>query len=104
MFYEIRTEHPRTGRGADLVHYMDEIVVPLHRAMGMDVLGTFTAAGDDEAFVWIRRFEDDTERTRVLDAVHQHPRFAGVAATVSTLVARSGSTVRLDPAPGSRLR
>lgn len=104
MFYEIRTEHARAGRGAELAGYMDETVIPLHREMGMHVVGSFTVAGDEDAFVWIRRFEDAADRERILDAVHRHPRCPAVADTVSALTGETASTVRLEPTAGSRLR
>jgi hypothetical protein len=93
MFYEIRTEHARAGRGAELARYMDETVIPL-----------FTVIGDEDAFVWIRRFEDAADREHILDAVHRHPRCAAMIDTVSALVDRTESTVRVEPTPGSRLR
>jgi NIPSNAP protein len=104
MFYEIRTEYARPGRGAELAGYMDETVIPLHREMGMHVVGSFTVTGDEDTFVWIRRFEDAADRERVLDAVHRHPRCAAVVETFSALVGRTESTVRLEPTPGSALR
>jgi NIPSNAP protein len=104
MFYEIRTEHARAGRGAELARYMDATVIPLHQEMGMHVVGAFTVIGDEDAFVWIRRFEDATDREHILDAVHQHPRCAAMIDTVSALVDRTESTVRVEPTPGSRLR
>jgi hypothetical protein len=104
MFYEIRTEYARPGRGSDLAGYMDETVIPLHREMGMNVVGAFTVIGDEDTFVWIRRFEDETDRGRILDAVHQHPRCAAVVDSFSALVGRTESTVRLAPTPGSGLR
>lgn len=104
MFYEIRTEHARAGRGAELARYMDETVIPLHQEAGMHVVGAFTVIGDDDAFVWIRRFEDAADRELVLDAVHRDPRCAGMVETVSALVGRTESTVRVEPTPGSRLR
>lgn len=104
MFYEIRTEYARPGRGAELASYMDETVIPLHREMGMNVMGAFTVIGDEDTFVWIRRFEDAADRERILDAVHQHPRCAAVVDTFSALVGRTESTVRLEPTPGSELR
>jgi quinol monooxygenase YgiN len=103
MFYEIRTEHAHPGRGTELAGYMDQTVIPLHQEMGMNVVGTFTVIGDEDTFVWIRRFEDAADRERILDAVHQHPRFAAIADTVSALMAGNESTVRLEPTPGSGL-
>jgi hypothetical protein len=104
MFYEIRTEHARAGRGAELVRYMDDTVIPLHQEMGMHVVGAFTVIGDEDAFVWIRRFEDAADREHVLDAVHHDPRCVAMIETVSALVGRTESTVRVEPTPGSRLR
>ncbi|GGM87016.1 NIPSNAP family protein [Lentzea pudingi] len=103
MFYEIRTEHARAGLGPELALYMDETVIPLHQEGGMTVVGSFTVPGED-AFVWIRRFEDDADRERVLEAVHGHPRCGTVADTVSAMVGRSESTIRLAPTPRSGLR
>ncbi len=104
MFYEIRTEHARAGFGAELARYMDETVIPLHRERGMTVVGSFTVTGDEDAFVWIRRFEDADDRERVLEAVHGDPRCAVVADAVSALAGSSESTVRLEPTPNSGLR
>jgi quinol monooxygenase YgiN len=104
MFYEIRTEHARAGRGAELARYMDETVIPLHQEMGMHVVGAFTVIGDENAFVWIRRFEDAADRQRILDAVHQHPQCAAMIDTVSALVGKNESVVRMEPTPGSALR
>ncbi|GHH27750.1 NIPSNAP family protein [Lentzea cavernae] len=102
MFYEIRTEHARAGLGAELALYMDEIVIPLHQERGMTVVGSF--AGAEDTFVWIRRFEDEADRERVLDAVHGHPRIGTVADTVSAMLNRSEFTVRLEPTSRSGLR
>jgi hypothetical protein len=104
MFYEIRTEHARPGHGAELARYLDETVIPLHQEMGMHVAGSFTVAGDEDAFVWIRRFVDAADRDRVLTAVHRHPRCAAMVDTVSAMTGASASTVRLEPTAGSMLR
>jgi NIPSNAP protein len=104
MFYEIRTEHARPGRGAELAGHMDETVIPLHREMGMNVVGSFTVVGDEDTFVWIRRFDDAADRERILDAVHRDPRCAAVVDTFSALVGATESSVRLAPTPGSALR
>jgi hypothetical protein len=103
MFYEIRTEQAGSGRGAELARYLDETVIPLHRERGMQVVGSFTVLGDEDAFVWIRRFESDADRERVLAAVHRDPRCAAVAGTVSALTGRAAATVRWAPTAGSGL-
>jgi hypothetical protein len=104
VFYEIRTEHARPGRGPELAAYMDGTVIPLHQEMGMHVVGSFTVSDDENAFVWIRRFDDTAARERILDAVHRHPRCPAVVDTVSALTEDLASTVRLEPTAGSTLR
>jgi len=104
MFYEIRTEHARPGRGVELAGYMAQTAIPLHEEMGMTVVGSFTVVGDEDSFIWIRRFEDDDDRERILAAVHGHPRCAAVVERVSALVGSTASTVRLAPTTGSALR
>jgi hypothetical protein len=103
MFYEIRTEHARTDCGPELARYMDKTVIPLHQEIGMHVVGAFTVIGDEDAFIWIRRFEDTADRELILDAVHQDPRCKAMVDTVSMLSGRASSTVRLEPTPGSGL-
>ncbi|MEV4320289.1 NIPSNAP family protein [Actinocrispum sp. NPDC049592] len=103
MFYEIRTEHARTGRGPELARYMDETVIPLHQEMGMQVVGSFIVIGEEDSFVWIRRFEDTADRERVLNAVHQHPGCTAMANVVSALTGENESTIRLEPTAGSML-
>ena len=93
-----------SGDEAELVRYMDETVVPLHQEMGMQVVGTFRVIGDEDAFVWIRRFEDAADRDHILDAVHRDPRCAGMIDVVAELVGRPESEARLEPMPGSGLR
>jgi hypothetical protein len=103
MYYEIRTEHAHAGQGSELARYFDETIVPLHQELGMQVVGTFTAIDDADAFVWIRRFEDDADRDRILETVHRDPRLKAVIERVSALSGGRSSTVRLAPAPGSGL-
>jgi NIPSNAP len=104
VFYEIRTEHASAGRGVELARYMDGTVIPLHQEIGMQVVGSFTVTGDEDAFVWVRRFEDAADRERILAAVHRDPRCAAMIGTVAALTDRAESTVRLEPTARSGLR
>jgi hypothetical protein len=103
MFYEIRTEHAGPGLGSELARLMDETVIPLHQDRGMHVVGSFTVLGAEDAFVWIRRFEDAADRERVLDAVHRDPRCAAVRDSVSALTGETASTTHWVPTAGSGL-
>jgi len=102
MFYEIRTEHARTGAGPELARYLDETVIPLHQELGMQVVGAFTAIDDPDTFVWIRRFADAADREHILDAVHRDPRCDAMIKTVAALTDGPAATLRLQPTAGFR--
>jgi hypothetical protein len=98
MYYEIRRERAKPGRGPDLVRWMDEVVIPIHIEAGMDVVGSFVDRDDEDGFVWIRRFASDEERERVVEAAHNHPRFAtDIAPAASELFDGEAETMRLIP-------
>jgi hypothetical protein len=104
LFYEIRRERAKPGRGADLARWMDEVCIPLHVRAGMDVVASFVDRDDEEGFVWIRRFASDEERERVVEAAHADPRFAtDIVPAADDLFAGEASTTRLIPTPGSAL-
>jgi hypothetical protein len=104
VFYEIRREIAVPGRGQELARWMDERVIPRHEANGMIVAGAFTEAGNEDAFIWIRRFRGEEERAEVVERVHQDPLFdAEIRPAMRRLVAAGAVTVRLVPTPHSRL-
>lgn len=104
MWFEIRRETAHPGRGAELARWMEEQVIPLHQAGGMIVVGSFLDPDDADAFVWIRRFQDDHERQTVVERVHQDPEFeSAVGARARELLAGEGVTTRLVPTAGSAL-
>jgi hypothetical protein len=98
VFYEIRRETAAPGRGREMTRWMTEQVVPLHEAHGMQVVGTFTDADDEDVFVWIRRFLDDAERERIVGRVHRDPLFESVIrARLGEMLAGEAVSVRLLP-------
>ena len=104
VFYEIRRETAVRGRGQELARWMDEQVIPLHEGNGMNVVGAFTDADDEDAFIWIRRFRDEKERAEVVERVHRDPIFnAEVRPRLGQLVAGEAVTVRLVPTAHSGL-
>jgi hypothetical protein len=104
MFYEIRRETAAPGRGHELARYMDEQVIPLHEAAGMEVVGAFTDIGDKDSFVWIRKFGSEDERTEIVERVHQDPVFESeLTPRLKHLLAGAAVTVRLAPTAHSRL-
>jgi quinol monooxygenase YgiN len=104
VFYEIRRETAVPGHGKELARWMDEHVIPVHEAAGMIVVGAFTDTGDEDAFVWIRKFRDAAEREEVVARVHQDPLFESeIRPRLRHILAGDAVTVRLAPTASSKL-
>ena len=70
MIFELRTYRIKAGCRGKWVDLMDRIIIPFQQKMGMTILGSFTVLGDDDLYIWIRRFDSEEERRRLYDAVY----------------------------------
>jgi len=71
MFYELRQYRLRPGTRDRWVALMHERIVPFQKRQGMVIVGCFTVPDDPDAFVWIRRFDDEVQRQQQYDAVYK---------------------------------
>jgi hypothetical protein len=71
MLFELRQYRIRPGRRDEWVRFMDEVIIPFQVAQGMTIVGTFVSEEDPDLYVWIRRFEDESERQRLYEAVYE---------------------------------
>jgi len=69
-FYELRQYHVRPGKLAEWVRIMEEEIIPFQVAKGMVICGSFRGETDESAYVWIRRFESETQRKALYKAVY----------------------------------
>ncbi|HXH21504.1 MAG TPA: NIPSNAP family protein [Dehalococcoidia bacterium] len=106
MLFELRQYRIREGRMAEWVRLMEEEIIPFQVARGMVILGSFTAEGDPDAYVWLRRFKDEEERLRLYKAVYQSDHWRErIAPRVSEMLIREEIKVsRLLPTPKSPLQ
>ncbi len=106
MFYEIRRYHARPGRRDDWVRYMEDVVIPFQQSKGMDVTGSFIDEEDLDAYVWVRRFEDEAQRVSLYSAIYDSPRWTDeIAPVVADLLDRDKTVItRVAPTPVSALR
>lgn len=70
-FYELRRYEIRPGKMAEWLELMEHEIIPFQVAMGMVISASFRAEQDDGTYVWLRRFESETERERLYEAVYQ---------------------------------
>ena len=71
MIFELREYRIKGGHRERWVKLMEEKIIPFQVAKGMVVLGSFVATEDPAVYVWIRRFKDEEERTRLYKEVYE---------------------------------
>ena len=71
MFLELRQYRTLPGQRNNWVKYMEEIIIPFQVSKGMVIVGSFVGEEELVLYVWIRRFESESERERLYEAVYQ---------------------------------
>ena len=104
--YEIRRYQSRPGRRAEWVRYMQDVVLPFQRSTGMVVIASFVDQEDPDGYVWIRRFDDETQRAAIYAATYDTDRWRDeIGPAVKNLLLTDKSVVtRVTPTPASPLR
>ncbi len=94
-FYEIRQYEIRPGKMADWLKMMQDEILPFQVARGMVISGMFQGETDDSVFIWIRRFESESDRERLYKAVYEDPQWVDdMAPRVGTLINRETISVQ----------
>lgn len=78
MFFELRQYAIRPGKQAEWVDLMETEIIPFQVAQGMVILGSWVGEEDDSVYVWLRRFQDETERERLYKAVYDSDHWKNV--------------------------
>ena len=103
MFYELRQYKIHPGRMEEWVEFMEKDIIPFQVSRGMVITGNWRGEEDETVYVWMRRFESESERERLYEAVYQSDYWKNeVAPRVSELIDRSAIRVtRIVPTPKS---
>ena len=84
---EIRRYVAFPGRRAELVDVMDRVVIPFVRARGVEVLASLVVPDDEDAYIWIRSFDDADDRDRAYAAIYEDPEWVDtIGPTVKKLM------------------
>jgi hypothetical protein len=70
-FYELRQYHVRPGKMAEWVKIMEEEIIPFQVSKGMVITGSFSGETDASVYIWLRRFNSETEREALYKAVYE---------------------------------
>ena len=71
MFLELRQCRTLPGQRNNWVKFMEETIIPFQVSKGMVIVGSFVGEEELDLYVWIRRFENESERERLYEAVYQ---------------------------------
>lgn len=71
MLFELRQYRIKDGKRDQWVKLMEEQIIPFQTSKGVVVVGSFIAPEEDDLYVWIRRFENETERKRLYTEIYE---------------------------------
>ena len=71
MFLELRQYRTQPDQRDNWVRYMEEVIIPFQMSKGMVIVGSFVGEQEQDLYVWIRRFESESERERLYEAVYR---------------------------------
>ena len=103
MFFELRQYRTRPGQRDNWVKYMEETIIPFQVSKGMVIVGSFVGEQEQDVYVWIRRFESESERERLYEAVYRSEEWLNsMAPKVAEMLERDRSVVtRIVPTAAS---
>lgn len=70
-FYELRQYEIRPGKMEAWIKLMEEEIIPFQVSKGMIISGSFRGEDDDSVYIWLRRFESESERERLYKDVYE---------------------------------
>ena len=102
MFYELRRYRILPGKMDEWIRLMEEAIVPFQVACGMVITGMFRGEDDDTVFVWMRRFESESERERLYEKVYESEHWRNdIRPRIGELMEREIEVTRIVPTPRS---
>ena len=106
MLYELRQYWTHPGRRDDWVTFMEDVIIPFQVSKGMVIVGSFVQEDDPDAYVWLRRFDDEAQREALYEAVYQSDEWVNeIAPPIPDMLKREEIKVtRLVPTPKSVIR
>ena len=101
MFYEIRQYRILPGKMKEWLQVMEQEIIPFQVACGMVITGSFRGEADDSVYVWMRRFESETDRERLYAKVYESETWKNdIGPRVGELIDRDAIRVtRVVPTP-----
>ena len=94
-FYELRQYKIRPGKMDAWLKLMEGEIIPFQVSKGAVITASFRGETDESIYVWIRRFESESERERLYKAVYESDFWKNtIAPQVGELIDRSAINVQ----------
>lgn len=80
---------------------MEQEIIPFQVAQGMVITGSYRGEEDDSVYVWMRRFESESDRERLYKAVYESDKWKNdIGPRLGVLIDRDAiSVTRIKPTP-----
>ena len=106
MFFELRQYRTKPGQREEWVKLMDEVIIPYQVSKGMIIVGSYVGETEEDLYIWIRRFENESERERLYKEVYENDYWKNeMAPQIGEMIDRSKTVVtRITPTPMSIIR
>ena len=96
---EIRTYRAQPGRRDELTALLESRVFPLHRDVGIRVIGIFPSADDADTLVWLRAFPDAASKQSMTTTLYGGTEWTDELAGLVLPLIAGHEVVQLDDAP-----
>lgn len=77
-FYELRQYLVRPGKMPEWLELMEGEIIPFQVSKGMVITGSFRGEEDDSVYIWLRRFNSESERVALYAAVYESDHWKNV--------------------------
>ena len=106
MFFELRQYRTKPGQRDNWVSFMEEVIIPFQVSKGMVITGSFVGQEEDDLYIWTRRFDSESERKRLYEAVYESDTWKNeIAPKIPDMMYRDKMVItRMEPTPKSVIR
>ncbi|MCC6456551.1 MAG: NIPSNAP family protein [Caldilineaceae bacterium] len=106
MLFELRQYRTKPGQRERWAKFMDEVVIPYQMSKGMVIVASYVGEAEDDLYVWIRRFDNESERERLYKEVYENDFWKNeMSPKIGDMIDRTKTVVtRLNPTPKSVIR
>jgi len=100
MIVEVRTYRIKEGQRAKFIETFERRSVPIHREIGITIVGPLLDMENPDAFVFLRGFPSLEERERMKSAFYDGEVWKNELEAILMPMIESYSAVFTEPAPG----